>query len=81
MVKYVLPEEDSKYCLGIYHFDFGYRLFYHGGWWGTDVNFSPNTNSSVAVFTSNKDVRVEVNPFLGKKIQEILDNRGPFEVE
>ncbi|MEM6718212.1 MAG: serine hydrolase domain-containing protein [Bacteroidota bacterium] len=74
MYTYVLPEKKSKYCLGIYHFDFGYHLYYHGGWWGTSVNYSPDTNTSIAVFTLVKEKRDIVNPFLGKKIHEIIDN-------
>jgi len=37
MSTYVLPSDQSKYCLGIYHFDLGFNAYYHGGWWGTDV--------------------------------------------
>ncbi|UTW62342.1 beta-lactamase family protein [bacterium SCSIO 12741] len=69
MYTYVLPAEKSKYCLGIYHFDFGYHLYYHGGWWGTDVNYCPETKTSVAVFTLVKEKQHTINPFLGKTIQ------------
>ncbi|MEM8586012.1 MAG: serine hydrolase domain-containing protein [Bacteroidota bacterium] len=72
MYTYVLPQEESKYCLGIFHLDFGYHLYYHGGWWGTGVNYSPDTNTSIAVFTLVRDKRNEVNPFLGKKIHDII---------
>lgn len=72
MSEYVLPSETSKYCLGVYHFDFGYPLYYHGGWWGTDVNYSPETNASIAVYTLVKEQRGVVNPFLGKEIQRLL---------
>lgn len=72
MYSHVLPEEESKYCLGIYHFDFGFNLYYHGGWWGTDVNYSPETKTSIAVFTLVKEKRTEINPFLGKKIHEMV---------
>ena len=74
MYSYVLPPEESKYCLGLYHFDFGFHLYYHGGWWGTDVNYSPDTNTSIAVFTLVKDKRSIVNPFLGKKLHEIINS-------
>ena len=70
--QYVLDDKVSKYCLGLYHFDFGFNLYYHGGWWGTSVNYSPETNTSIAVFTLNKDMRDNINPFLGKKIHELL---------
>lgn len=71
MHTYVLPQEESKYCLGIFHFNFGYEAYYHGGWWGTGVMYSPDTNSTVAVFTLQKDKR-SINPFLGKSIQRLL---------
>ncbi|MEM6685871.1 MAG: serine hydrolase domain-containing protein [Bacteroidota bacterium] len=72
MYTYVLPENVSKYCLGIFHFDIGFRLYYHGGWWGTGVNHSPDTNTSIAVCTLVKEKRDRINPFLGKKIHEII---------
>ncbi|ULT25846.1 hypothetical protein KUH03_02325 [Sphingobacterium sp. E70] len=34
MHTYVLPSDQSKYCLGLYHFDMGFNAYYHGGWWG-----------------------------------------------
>lgn len=77
MYSYVLSPEKSKYCLGLYHFDFGFNLYYHGGWWGTGVNYSPETKTSVAVFTLVKEKRTEVNPFLGKKIHEIIRTYEP----
>ena len=72
MYTYVLPQEESKYCLGISHFNFGYEAYYHGGWWGTSVLYSPDTNTSVAVFTLQKGKRSIINPFLGKSIQRLL---------
>ncbi len=57
MSTYVLPEAESKYCLGMFHFDFTTDLFYHGGWWGTDVAYSPEANASVAMFTLEKEKR------------------------
>jgi CubicO group peptidase (beta-lactamase class C family) len=70
MTSYILAEEESTYCLGISRFDFGLNLYYHGGFWGTGVTYSPDTKSSVAVFTLEKGKRNEINPFLGKTIQE-----------
>ncbi|MEO0899135.1 MAG: serine hydrolase domain-containing protein [Bacteroidota bacterium] len=73
MHSYVLPKEESNYCLGVRLLDFGkYRLYYHGGWWGTDVIYCPETGSSVAVFTLQKGKRNQINPFLGKTITEML---------
>ena len=68
----VLHAERSKYCLGLYHFNVGFHLYYHGGWWGTGVNYSPDTRTSIAVFTLVKEQRTRVNPFLGKRIHELL---------
>ncbi|RKO68753.1 hypothetical protein D7322_25505 [Sphingobacterium puteale] len=42
MHTYVLPSDQSKYCLGLYHFDMGFNAYYHLSWWGTDVIYSPN---------------------------------------
>ncbi|MEM6394856.1 MAG: serine hydrolase domain-containing protein [Bacteroidota bacterium] len=72
MYTYVLPEKESKYCLGLYKLNFGYELYYHGDWWGTGVNYSPDTNTSIAVFTLVKDKRGDINPFLGKTIHDII---------
>jgi D-alanyl-D-alanine carboxypeptidase len=57
MSTYVLPAEQSKYCLGIFRFNFATDLYYHGGWWGTDVAYSPDANASVAMFTMEKGKR------------------------
>ncbi|MEM6263971.1 MAG: serine hydrolase domain-containing protein [Bacteroidota bacterium] len=73
MHTYVLPKETSNYCLGIRNIPLpNQHLYYHGGWWGTGVVYSPETRSTVAVFTLQKGKRERINPFLGKKIQEML---------
>jgi len=60
MTTYVLPKEKSNYCLGINHFTFPtFSAYYHGGWWGTDVAYTPESNSSIAVFTLQKAKRGE----------------------
>lgn len=60
MTQYVLPKDQSKYCLGVQHFTFPtFTAYYHGGWWGTDVSYSPESNSSFAVFTLQKAKRNE----------------------
>lgn len=54
----VLPKEKSNYCLGFQVFSFpDFMAYYHGGWWGTDVAYCPETNSSIAVFTLEKAKR------------------------
>lgn len=72
MHTYVLPADQSKYCLGVYHFDFGFSVFYHGGWWGTDVVYSPASNATVTVFTLQKDLQHVINPFLGRSFLTML---------
>lgn len=75
MYTYVLPKDESNYCLGIRNIPLGnYSVYYHRGWWGTDVIYSPETNSAIAVFTLQKGKRTDINPFLGKTIQGILLN-------
>jgi len=46
--------------LGLRHFSFpDFSFYYHGGWWGTDVAYTPESNSSVSVFTLEKSKRNE----------------------
>ena len=60
MHQYVLPKDQSNYCLGIRNISFPtFTTFYHGGWWGTDVAYCPETNSSIAIFTLEKSKRGE----------------------
>lgn len=60
MHSYVLPKEKSNYCLGISHFEFPeFTAYYHGGWWGSDVAYCPETNSTIAIFTLQKAKRGE----------------------
>ena len=54
----IFPKEKTNYCLGVSHFQFeGFRAFYHGGWWGTDVAYCPEANCSVAVFCLERSKR------------------------
>ncbi|WP_313578230.1 serine hydrolase [Chishuiella sp.] len=76
MYSYVLPLEQSKYCLGIYHFNLGFNAYYHGGWWGTDVIYSPETDATVTVFTLQKSFQHIINPFIGKEFQNLLMNKS-----
>ena len=72
MHTYVLPPDKSKYCLGIYHFDMGFNAYYHGGWWGTDVIYSPESDATITVFTLQKGFQHVINPFIGKEFQKLL---------
>ena len=78
MHTYVLPKEASNYCLGIRKISFGdYEGYYHGGFWGTDVMYLPEINTSIAVFTLEKDKRNNINPILSKKVISILKLYSP----
>lgn len=73
MYTYVLPKETSNYCLGIKRIALdNYTLFYHGGFWGTDVAYIPEIKTTIAVFSLQKNVRHTVNPFLSKKITNLI---------
>jgi D-alanyl-D-alanine carboxypeptidase len=57
----VFPKEKSTYCLGVSNFQFdGFQVYYHGGWWGTDVAYCPEANCSVALFVLERDKRHEL---------------------
>lgn len=69
---YVLPEEESNYCLGLRHIPFhGTSAYYHGGFWGTDVIHLPEYNTSIAIFTLQKDQR-ELSLEMNKKIFDLI---------
>lgn len=56
--QFVLPKEKSNYCLGFRNISFPtFTAYYHGGWWGTDIAYCPETNSTVASFTLQKSKR------------------------
>ncbi len=60
LYKFVLPKEKSNYCLGFRNITMPtFTAYYHGGWWGTDVAYSPESKSSVAIFTLQKAKRGE----------------------
>ncbi len=54
----IFPKEKSNYCLGVSLFQFDeFQVYYHGGWWGTDVAYCPEANCSVALFVLDRDKR------------------------
>lgn len=71
---YVLPKKESKnYCLGLFNFPsfFGENIYYHGGFWGTDVMYIPKYNTSIAIFILVREQR-EMSPQIAKRIIELL---------
>lgn len=68
----VLPSDQFKYCLGIYHFDLGFNAYYHRGWCITDIIYSPESDATVIVFTLQKGFQHIINPFIGKEFQKLL---------
>ena len=74
MYAYTVPREASNnYCLGLYNFPsfFGNRGYYHGGWWGTDVMYLPELNTTVAVFTLEREQR-DLNAEISNKIVQLI---------
>ncbi len=72
MHTYVLPQEESIYCLGLRKISFhGTTGYYHGGFWGTDVMYIPDMNTTISVFTLQKDKR-SLNAEISNKILQII---------
>ena len=72
---YVIPKEQSRnYCLGLYHFPsfFGNKAYYHGGWWGTDVIYLPELNTTISAFTLLKEKR-SLNAEISHEIIKLLN--------
>lgn len=76
MHSFVLPEEESVYCLGLMHINFnGKEAYYHGGFWGTDVMYIPELNVSIAAFTLVKEMRSITNPSISKALIKIIKKK------
>ncbi len=72
---YSIPKEESKnYCLGLYNFPsfFGNKAYYHGGWWGTDVLYLPELNTTISAFTLLKEKR-GLNAEISHEIIKLLN--------
>ncbi|SFN99967.1 hypothetical protein SAMN05421741_11643 [Paenimyroides ummariense] len=41
----------------------GFHVYYHGGWWGTDIIYSPESDATICVFTLQKDFQHIINLF------------------
>ena len=77
MSNYVLPKDQSNYCLGLQRISFhGLTGYYHGGFWGTDVMYLPKYDLTIAVFTLQKDKRginAEISFAIIKCIEKMLN--------
>jgi len=72
MHTYVLLAEDSNYCLGLQNISFfGDTAYYHGGFWGTDVMYLPNINTTISVFTLVKEKR-QLNAQISNEVIKVL---------
>ena len=64
---YVIPKEECRnYCLGLFNIPsfFGDNVYYHGGFWGTDVVYIPSIHTTIAVFTlvrEKRDLNIQIN--------------------
>ncbi len=73
MYSFVLPKEESVYCLGLQRISFNGRdVYYHGGFWGTDVMYIPQYNMTISAFTLNKDKRA-LNAEISENILKIIE--------
>jgi len=74
MHRFVLPEEESVYCLGIRKINFNdLEAYYHGGFWGTDVMYVPELNTSISIFTlvrDKRDINIEINKSILEKLKK-----------
>ncbi|AXG73611.1 class A beta-lactamase-related serine hydrolase [Flavobacterium arcticum] len=72
MHTYVLPQEESRYCLGLQNINFhGMHAYYHGGFWGTDCMYVPELNTTISVYTLEKSKR-ELNAEISNTILQII---------
>lgn len=74
MYTYVIPKEESRnYCLGLFNIPsfFGDNVYYHGGFWGTDVIYVPTINTTIAVFTLVREKR-NINIQINKEIIKLI---------
>lgn len=74
MYSYVIPREESRnYCLGLFNIPtfFENVVYYHGGFWGTDVMYVPKYNTSISIFTLVREKR-GINPGLANEFIKVL---------
>lgn len=75
MHSYVLPKDESKYCLGLMRIPFsGDEAYYHGGFWGTDAMYLPKLNASFSAIVLEKDER-DVKKIVNERIVAILKSK------
>jgi len=69
-------DANNNYCLGLYNFPsfHGNKGYYHGGWWGTDVMYLPELNTTISVFTLLKEKR-DLNPEISHQIINALKEK------
>lgn len=69
-------EANNNYCLGLYNFPsfYGNKGYYHGGWWGTDVMYLPELNTTISIFTLLKEKR-DLNPEISHQIINVLKQK------
>lgn len=73
MRTFVLPMEESRYCLGLMNISFnGKEAYYHGGFWGTNVMYIPELNLTVAAITLERGQK-QVNPEISRILVEAVE--------
>jgi D-alanyl-D-alanine carboxypeptidase len=52
---------------------FGDNVYYHGGFWGTDVVYIPKINTSISIFTlvrEKRDLNIKINTEIIKILKQ-----------
>ncbi len=78
--KVITEGEAINYCLGLFNLPsfFGTNVYYHGGFWGTDVVYIPSLNTSIAIFTlvrEKRDINIQINSAIIDLIKSESKNR------
>lgn len=68
-------EKFSNYYMGLTQGEInGLKMYGHGGFWGTAVNYSPDLDSSISVFVLERDERI-LRKNVVEKMMEILNKK------
>jgi D-alanyl-D-alanine carboxypeptidase len=63
----------TNYCLGIRKMDLnGITGYYHGGWWGTDAIYFPESKISIAIYILERSEKDISRPLLESVLKIIL---------
>lgn len=71
----VKANKNQTYALGIRNIKpLGMQAYYHGGYWGTDVAYIKDLNTTIAIFNLERDKRYLAGKSINPSILNILKN-------